>query len=44
MIRVTASDDDVYDAKACRRCAEDGVKTAGMEGSPLAVEILGEAE
>jgi len=42
-IRVTASD-GVYEAKACRRCAEDGVKTAGMEGSPLAVEILGEAE
>lgn len=39
-IRVTASD-GVYEAKACRRCAEDAVKTAGMEGSPLAVEILG---
>jgi len=43
MIRVTASD-GVYDAKACRRCADSAVKSAGTMGSPLAVEILGEAE
>ena len=42
-IRVTASD-GVYEAKACASCAASGVKSAGTEGSPLAVEILGEAE
>lgn len=42
-IRVAASD-GVYEAKACRRCAASGVKSAGTEGSPLAVEILGDAE
>jgi hypothetical protein len=42
-IRVTASD-GVYEAEVCSRCAEDAVKTAGMEGSPLAVEILGGEE
>ena len=40
---VTASD-GVYEAKACASCAASGVKSAGTEGSPLAVEILGEAE
>jgi hypothetical protein len=42
-IRVTASDGN-FEAKACASCAASGVKSAGTEGSPLAVEILGEAE